>query len=409
MERGKEGDSTINQTIRMVEYEPYLCESSEIAESDAAQIYAKFGDKITIEWPTPKTNHRWQFVSQGWVGFIPINDNWGLSLLPKAPIQNLFGMLEYAYDLKGFKLLDGLYDCESIQDFYERLAIILSKRLLERTRQGLCKTYKAEYGYLPAIRGRIDISALSSEPVKTFLPCSYEDHTADVTDNRIIAWTLHTIFRSGICTDRSISVLRKAEKALRNVVSLTPFREFDCSGRTYNRLNADYEIMHKICRFFLDHSGPTHNWGDRRMAPFLVDMARLFERFVARWLQQNLSSQYLLKTQESRILDDKGTLKMVMDLLLCDRATGYPLCVLDTKYKACGNVSSSDYSQVLAYADAVGCENAILIYPKALDNPFDEKPGSIRVRTLVFDIGEELNYAGEKMLNKLYETVENIS
>ncbi|MCX7038200.1 MAG: hypothetical protein NT005_03560 [Spirochaetes bacterium] len=43
-----------------------------------------------------------------------------------------------------------------------------------------------------------------------------------------------------------------------------------------------------MCRFFLESSGPTHEPGGNLMLPFLVDMARLFELFVAEWLQQHI-------------------------------------------------------------------------------------------------------------------------
>ena len=393
------------QIIELVEYESCFLAPSELNEEDAKRIDIQFGDKVSVEPPTWKTDDQWKLTSQGWVGFVPIGENRGISLQPKVPLQNLFKMLEYAYDLKSFKLLEGLYDCKSIHDFYERLATILSKRLLERAREGLYKTYKEEYEDLSFIRGSIDIIALSRNPVKVRVPCFYEDHTIDVEENQIIAWTLHTILRSGICTDRSIPILRKAERVLRNSVDLKPFCDFDCVGRTYNRLNADYEILHKLCRFFLENTGPTQNLGDRTMVPFLVDMARLFELFVARWLKQNLDSRYLLKTQESFAIGEKGTLKMVMDLVLYDRETRVPLCVLDTKYKAHNTVSNNDYNQAVAYADAVGCKNAILIYPKNLDYPFDEKPGRIRVKTAVFDVGTEIDEAGKKLLARLYESI----
>jgi len=75
---------------------------------------------------------------------------------------------------------------------------------------------------------------------------------------------------------------------------------------------------------------------------------------------------------------------------------------LDTKYKAHNSVSGDDYNQVLAYSDAVGCHHAVLVYPSELANPFDEKPGRIRVRTAVFDLGMDLDAAGEKVLQRLY-------
>jgi hypothetical protein len=35
--------------------------------------------------------------------------------------------------------------------------------------------------------------------------------------------------------------------------------------------------------------------------------------------------------------------------------------------------SNEDYNQVVAYSDAVRCENAVLVYPMLLEHPFDEK------------------------------------
>jgi 5-methylcytosine-specific restriction enzyme subunit McrC len=104
-----------------------------------------FGDKVAVEWPTPKTGDRWQLTSLGWVGFIPLGEDRGISLQPKVPIGNLFRMLEYAYDLRSFKLMEGLYDCASIRDFYDQLALILAHRLLDRARAGLYRTYREDY------------------------------------------------------------------------------------------------------------------------------------------------------------------------------------------------------------------------------------------------------------------------
>lgn len=360
--------------IDLVEYECRFLPQSELTEEEAHRIYLQFDGKIEVEWPTPKTDNRWQLTSLGWVGFVPLGENRGISLQPKVTLGNLFRMLEHAYDLRSFKLLEGLYDCESIRDFYERLATILAHRLLDRAREGLYKTYRKEDAEISFIRGRIDIPALARKPVKTAVPCSFEEHTMDVEDNQIVAWTLYTILRSGICKERSIPIVRKAERILRNSVSLKPFCESDCIGRNYNRLNVDYEVLHKLCRFFLENAGPTQNLGDRSMVPFLVDMARLFELFVSRWLKQHLDTRYLLKSQETFTIGEKGALKMVMDLVLYDKETRNPLCVLDTKYKARSTVSPEDYSKVLAYADRLGCENALLIYPKELEYPFDESP-----------------------------------
>lgn len=185
-------------------------------------------------------------------------------------------------------------------------------------------------------------------------------------------------------------------------ISIMPYYSFDCINRTYSRLNADYEVLHKLCCFFLENTGPTQDLGDRSMVPFLVDMARLFELFVARWLEAHLDERYMLRRQESLSIGEQGALSMVMDILICDRASGMPLCVIDTKYKVHNSVSPQDYNQVVAYADAVGCRHAVLVYPSELTTHFDEQPRTIRVRTAVFDLGMNLDAAGKNMLQRLY-------
>ena len=102
------------------------------------------------------------------------------------------------------------------------------------------------------------------------------------------------------------------------------------------------------------------------MVPFLVNTARLFELFVTRWLEEHLDEKYILRSQESFSIGEQGALRMVMDILIYEKASEKCLCVLDTKYKAHDSVSPDDYNQVLAYSDAVGCGHAVLVYPSEL-------------------------------------------
>jgi 5-methylcytosine-specific restriction enzyme subunit McrC len=46
-------------------------------------------------------------------------------------------MLEYAYQLKSksFRFLEGLIDCQSLEDFYSQLAYLLARRILDRGRK----------------------------------------------------------------------------------------------------------------------------------------------------------------------------------------------------------------------------------------------------------------------------------
>jgi len=77
-----------------------------------------------------------------------------------------------------------------------------------------------------------------------------------------------------------------------------------------------------------------------------------------------------------------------------DSAKGNVVAVVDTKYKVPDSPSTDDVSQVLAYAEAKGCQEAFLVYPIALKKPLDTRIGKIRVRTLTFLLDGDLDTNG---------------
>jgi 5-methylcytosine-specific restriction enzyme subunit McrC len=148
-----------------------------------------------------------------------------------------------------------------------------------------------------------------------------------------------------------------------------------CVGRSYNRLNADYEPMHALCRFFLENSGPTHERGDRSMLPFLVNMPRLYELFVSEWLKAHLPDAVSLVPQERAHLDGTSGLYFDINLVLRDTSTGKVLGVMDTKYKNTTTPATNDVAQIVAYAEKMGCQEALLVYARGLPQPFEGTGG----------------------------------
>ena len=114
---------------------------------------------------------------------------------------------------------------------------------------------------------------------------------------------------------------------------LRPVRPHVCIGRVYNRLNEDDQPLHALSHFFLEHTGPSHEMGNHRILPFLVDMAQLYERFVAEWLTVALPPEVHLRVQERLHLDAGKRLHFIIDLVLYDVKTGETRCVIDTKHK----------------------------------------------------------------------------
>lgn len=388
------------QHIKLTEYSSEEFGIKEIKYAIGENLWRNYDKQITVDFPTPKTGNKWKLTAKGWVGHIPVTPDFHLSLLPKVPLGNLFGMLDYAYKLKSFRFLPGLVNCESLEEFYNNLAHVLAQRILDRCRKGFYRAYLPKTGNLAYVRGRLDMRQTIQKPWEVKLKCHYEEHTADIEENQILAWTLFIILRSGLCQERVLLKLRQAYHTLQGLVTLKPFKPEDCLGRNYHRLNEDYQSLHALCRFFLENTGPSHEKGDRTMLPFLIDMAKLYELFVAEWLKENLPSHLFVKFQERINISDRISFKT--DIVLYENSTGNPRYILDTKYKTPTSPASDDVAQVIAYAVSKQCQEVILVYPTSLTYPLDKLIGNIRVRSLTFSLNANLEEAGKSFLKELF-------
>ncbi|MEB3829450.1 5-methylcytosine restriction system specificity protein McrC [Phormidium sp. CCY1219] len=135
------------------------------------------------------------------------------------------------------------------------------------------------------------------------------------------------------------------------------------------------------------------------MLPFLVDMAKLYERFVAEWLKLHLPSDYSLTAQERIDIGRDKNISFNVDIVLYHKPTGMATYVLDTKYKR--KINTNDMQQAIAYAVSKHCQQAILVDPEPLSHSIDEAIGNIRIRSLTFSLNSNLEEAGQAFLTTL--------
>jgi 5-methylcytosine-specific restriction enzyme subunit McrC len=202
---------------------------------------------------------------------------------------------------------------------------------------------------------------------------------------------------------RAAPTIHRAFQAVRGVASVNPVAAVQCIRRLYNRLNQDYGPLHALCRFFLEHLGPTHERGDHRTLPFLLDMARLFELFVAEWLVLHLPSGFRLIRQENVSIDEQDDLRFRIDLVLYREGRDAPLCVIDTKYKKPDRPSTADVQEVVTYAEAKGCSDAALVYPVAIPRAASLTVGRKSIRCLTFALDRHLSESGHAFTTQLLE------
>lgn len=389
------------QWEEFTEYQPRILGQDAFSKPQIDTLVAHYAKRVEIG---RTLEGDLKITPQGWVGYIPLDHSCGLYIRPKVPIANIFYMLSVAYDLDALRYSNLFIQCDRVEELYENLAQLLADKVLHRCRQGLYKTYEEEEEYLPYVRGRLQIPQLFRHPHRVQLPCEYQEQTVDNKDNQILAWTLHHIIRLGFCThpDARASV-QMAYAKLKNVVSLKPIHSYECVGRNYHRLNQDYHLLHALCRMFLDLQGFTHQVGDHHTLPFLVNMAQLYERFVAAWLKKHTPRKYQVDAQETMQLG--GGIRFQIDLVIRDVENGQVRCVLDTKYKKNITPGTSDVSQIISYAVSKRCTEGILIYPSTNIEDVDIQVGDIRVRTLCFPIDQDMERGGEQFLHRLLSVI----
>lgn len=396
------------RTIDLHEWEPCLVARDMLSADAVRTLVRDFSGAIRVERDVLDDSF-WCVTPLGYVGSIPIEGDVLLMIHPKTPVRNLFRMIEQAYMLD-FRLFQTLQYSKSLQDFFDALATRLAESILLRSKRGLYRVYRRRQEVLDGVRGRINMPRLSRQDWKPELPCRYEEQTSDGEDNQILLWTLHVMLRSRCCSARVLPKLRKAWHGLVHQVSLVPCSSSTCAGRTYNRLNGDYQPMHALCRFFLDNIGPAHESGERAVPGFLINMAALFERFVAEWMRSapELAEHGMrLAYQDRVVLHDSSRLTFIFDILLKDTGTGETRYVIDTKYKVPEKPANEDVFQVISYAAQQECAEAILIYPEELQRPVSATAGNVRVRSLAFPLDaitrEEFDGNGRLLLARIFE------
>jgi len=393
------------RTIQIVEERDEYLEQGQFEEGEARALFNM--QRFEIDAPSFLNGHRYRIRSKGVIGHVPVTESLTIAILPKVPVLRLFGMLEVAYGLKSFAFLEGEAHVATVDDLLDRLAGILAHRVLDRVRRGIYRAYIGRREPIEVVRGRIDVhqSYLRSLRGNVLLECEYEELTADVTENRILLWTLYRVTRL-VGRSEVRALVQKAYRALIGEVELTFIHPDQCLGRTYQRLNSDYAPMHGLCRMLLTALGPDIRQGGQSLLPFTLYMPALFEEFVAAWLQQSLDPRWLVKVQHKVRLDSNFQLFHTMDLVVADKSTGRPLIVLDTKYKDVESPAEADINQVIAYAVNTGARRALLVYPTPTTRTFHLRMGRLQIRAMAFDLGKDLAASGKAFLAAIHDELE---
>jgi 5-methylcytosine-specific restriction enzyme subunit McrC len=323
--------------------------------------------------------------ARGAVGFVRFEE-FELRIEPKFPGDHLqlFRMVEFAEGVSGITQLTGTprlrFAEHNLLDLVVHLLTELSKRLLAA---GLRADYVEHEGPLPALRGRLlpDRQVLDRLGLFDRVVCRYDEHEQDIPDNQLLALALGIGAR--VAQDR---LVRRRARALAAM-----FEDF-CDpaafpvrlGReaiAYDRMNERYRPAHQLAWLLYEGLGP-HDLmvaGENRVQSFLIDLSRLFERFLEKLLPMIAPAGFRVEPQrEVSIFWDADRRapygRIRPDLIIQSEAADGPRLALDAKYKRYSRaggetISAEDLSQVFLYAYAFRNQDrldppvAFIVYP----------------------------------------------
>jgi len=379
-------DEASAQAIRLKEYQD---QDVSLSERDASFLLSQLSPKITVRRRVQ--DDQYVLNPNQFVGVVTLPSGRRLESHPKIPTRNLFYMLAVAFDLPS-PFMDELADYGRLDELLEFVASYFTQRVESRLNQGLYRSYVEREDNLSMVRGRISFAedVRRNYVLRHRTYCRYAEFSWDIPENQIIRQVVHLLGGWGLRRDLRLQ-LRRIDAALAEVtpVILPP----SATDRFhYNRWNEDYRLLHRLCRLFLEGASVSEESGPFDFSTFLVDMEKLFERFITQMLFKQVGEPFVVDDQVPMYLGHKKKVRMFPDIVVSREGT--PELIADCKYKRLepSKFKNHDIYQMFAYCTASRVRRGLLIYPLHTARVQDEV-GILNTETVVqqttIDLGKD--------------------
>jgi len=303
--------------------------------------------------------------------------------------QNLMYMLSYVFDLETkAKDVAGLSSQEL--DWFELLTRLFAQELHHQVQVGMAHSYVVQEETLPVIRGRWDLARQALKRPGQWFPFEtrYDEFSPDTPLNRIFRFVAHRLlWQTRDAVNRQL--LLDIDAWLEPVQLVQTVASDMLQQAFFTRLNGRFRPAFNLARLFLSGLTPQLRHGQEQVFAFVFDMNRLFERFVALFLQRHRATVFPQAWQDARLgiqstladaylaqWEDGGhLLHLEPDILFMTPEQNRTFLILDTKYKQLDltrnnlNIQDGDLYQMLAYSVQFNCPRIVLLYPQSATHP----------------------------------------
>jgi 5-methylcytosine-specific restriction enzyme subunit McrC len=312
--------------------------------------------------------HRYLVTPLGHVGVL-VAPSCRLVIRPKVPLQNLLILLEPTVSLPAS---DDSSSPEPAGELLDFLGVHLASLLTERAATGLHRDYRERDDEGPVLHGRLDLPAQLRETPgrKDRLHGRVEDLSVDVPCNQAAKATAERLLSSGLLSDGAGQALARALRGYEGVSAAPLGPELFARAQPDRRTEA-YRPLLDLCRLLADALAPGERCGDVAGPAFLLDLERVFERYLTRGVCAAFAdTPGVVAVQPShRFPGDEPAPEIVLRPDVTLNRDGRPVLIVDAKWKRLPREAlvTSDVHQALAYGAALGARRALLVYPGRRD------------------------------------------
>ncbi|MEI6270107.1 MAG: McrC family protein [Methylococcaceae bacterium] len=334
------------------------------------------------------------------VGVLSLPGDIHLEILPKTSKDGqdnievrklLVKMLSEVYELPFIE-----HTKANIQVFKRPLLEVLITWFLQDlanvVRKGIRKDYERIEAEEKFLKGRLLVSQQINQPVsrRHLFRIAYDIFSENRAENRLIHSALVQVAKWSKCENNQ-KLARELRFAFNEIPKSTDYKT-DFGQWRNSRDMISYKPLLYWVKLILNQQSPFSIKGDSKGISFLFPMETLFEKYVAKILEKNITKGYEVNTQVKRaFLSEKPPAFLLKPDLAIYKENGFkkndpPLCILDTKWKLIdqyaqydngkedkkSGISQSDMYQMFAYGHKylAGEGKLVLIYPKW--NKFDK-------------------------------------
>jgi 5-methylcytosine-specific restriction enzyme subunit McrC len=258
-------------------------------------------------------------------------------------------------------------------ELLDLLALRLARLLEAHAARGLRRAFAEQVREGPFLQGRLDVGARLRDPagLKHRLRCISEDFTADVPANQVPRAVAEGVLGLHFLGDPARVALRRSLAAYAEISPIAMSRETLAAayGSSGVEPSGDHRRLLDLCRLLVEGLTPGEEAGAVAFPTFLLNMERVFERYVTETVTAACAEDHRLTVSVQplqclhRSVLHQPDIPIRPDAVI-SRARG-PWRVVDAKWKDVTGAAPqpADVYQVLAYAAALGARHAALIYP----------------------------------------------